>query len=75
MEKAIRGYDAEAWNWDTQEVERFISNVEYLYIGCQGQSAEIIRRICIDYHIPGVKDEKVAWGELAEWFGTSEEPA
>lgn len=65
----MTGYDPEAWNWETNEVQRHISNVEELYFQCQGQDANSLRSHCEAYGIPGVDVDNVNWAELAEFFG------
>jgi hypothetical protein len=73
MDVVMTGYDTETWTWDTTEVERYISNVEYLYLGCQGKTAEEIYQICVGYDIPLVDYDNVNWAELAQFFGAEGE--
>lgn len=68
----MTGYDTETWNWDTAEVERYISNVHYLYSRCQGLGAKELREICEGF-IPEVDFAKVNWEELAQFFGSEGE--
>ena len=66
------GTEPPVTTWDTDEVERWIDNEEYLYLSIAGRglSPRSIRKKCVD--IPGIRLGDVDWDWLATVYGSTD---